>query len=147
LVTLEECFGKGLLRRVDPSGGKARESLRQARTWLAEAEQAFAAGVLRSALLAVYNGCFHAARAVLFRDGLREKSHYCIELYLDSYVREGHLEAGWIAVFGRMRSARHTDLYSFQPAPSREEVESAIRDGGKFVDRMELLLENTGPRG
>ena len=79
LFTLEECFGKALLRRVDPSTGKARESLRQARTWLAEAEQAFAAGVFRSALLAAYNAYFHAARAILFRDGLREKSHSCIE--------------------------------------------------------------------
>lgn len=26
---------------------------------------------------------FHSARAGLFRDGIREKSHYCIEIYPD----------------------------------------------------------------
>lgn len=146
MITLEECYGKGLLRKVDPSTGKARDSLRQARTWLQEAGQAFAAGALRSALLAVYNGYFHAARAILFRDGVREKSHYCIELYLGSYVSGGLLEAEWIAMFGRMRNARHTDQYSFHPAPSREEVESAIKGGGRFIDRMEHLLEESPPR-
>jgi uncharacterized protein (UPF0332 family) len=147
LVTLEECFGKGLLRKVQPSAAKARESLRQARVWQEEAGKAFGAGVLRSALLAVYNGYFHAARAILFRDGFREKSHYCIELYLGTYVKGGFLEADWIAMFGRMRDARHTDQYSFHPAPSADEVRQAIRGGKEFIERIERLLEETRAPG
>jgi len=145
LTSLEECHAKDLLRRVEPSLAKARRSLEQSRVWQEEAKKALAAGAYRSALISCYNAFFHAARAILYRDGVREKSHLCVELYLGGYAIKGDLEASWIAQFSRMRSARHMDLYSFSAAPSREEVESAVRDAHAFLARMEKLLGETGP--
>jgi len=78
---------------------------------------------------------------VLFRDGVREKSHYCVGVYLEKYVDEGVLEEDWVLIFDRIRSVRHTDQYSFRTHPSKEEVDSGIDIAGKFVDRMEKLLE------
>ncbi|MCX9010808.1 MAG: hypothetical protein OIN66_06765 [Candidatus Methanoperedens sp.] len=54
------------------------------------------------------------------------------------------LEEEWVLIFDRMRSVRHTDQYSFQTHPSKEEVESGIDTAGKFVDRIESLLNETG---
>ena len=144
LNSLDECYRKELLRRVEPSLEKARRSLQQSRVWQDEARKSLAAGAFRSAMVSSYNGYFHAARAILYRDGLREKSHLCIELYLSSYVTKGVLEPPWIAQFSRMRSARHMDLYSFTAAPSREEVESALRGAEAFLTRIEALLAATG---
>jgi uncharacterized protein (UPF0332 family) len=144
LNSLDECYRKELLRRVEPSLEKARRSLQQSRVWQDEARKSLAAGAFRSAMVSSYNGYFHAARAILYRDGLREKSHLCIELYLSSYVTKGVLEPPWIAQFSRMRSARHMDLYSFTAAPSREEVESALRGAEAFLARIEALLAATG---
>ena len=81
---------------------------------------------------------------MLFRDGVREKSHYCLGVYLGKYVEQGFLEEEWVLIFDRMRSVRHTDQYSFQMHPSKEEVESGIDIAGKFVDRMEKLVNKTG---
>ncbi|MDD4446734.1 MAG: HEPN domain-containing protein [Methanothrix sp.] len=50
---------------------------------------------MRSAISSAYLAVFHSARAVLFRDGVREKSHYCIGLYLQRYVEDGTLEEDW----------------------------------------------------
>jgi uncharacterized protein (UPF0332 family) len=97
-------------------------------------------------MVACYNACFHAARAILYRDGLREKSHLCIELYLGSYAARGMLEPAWVAQFSRMRSARHMDLYAFSASPSREEVESAVGGTLAFINRMEQLLGESGSR-
>jgi uncharacterized protein (UPF0332 family) len=144
LNSLDECYRKELLRRVEPSLEKARRSLQQSRVWQDEARKSLAAGAFRSAMVSSYNGYFHAARAILYRDGLREKGHLCIELYLSSYVTKGVLEPPWIAQFSRMRSARHMDLYSFTAAPSREEVESALRGAEAFLARIEALLAATG---
>ncbi len=144
MTSLEECYAKDLLRRVEPSPAKAKRSLDQSRAWHEEAEKAQAAGAYRSALISSYNAFFHAARAILYRDGLREKSHICVELYLGSYVARGALEPAWIAQFSRMRSARHADQYSFSAAPSREEVESAVQGSQAFIARMERLLAETG---
>ena len=142
-MNLEDCFKKNLLRKTDPSAAKANRSLEQARVWVDEAKQTLDAGAYRSGLMAVYMGYFHAARSVLFRDGLREKSHICIELYLEEYVRRGRLEEEWTLLYHRLRSARHLDQYSFGATPTEDEVEYAIGHAEAFIDRIERLLRET----
>lgn len=141
---IEDCFRQGLLRRVEPSLTKSKESMAEAREWLSEARKNVDAEAYKSAISSLYLAIFHSARAVLFRDGVREKSHYCVGVYLEKYVEQGVLEEDWILIFDRMRSVRHTDQYSFQVHPSKEEVESGIDIAGKFVNRMEKLLNETG---
>lgn len=138
---MEDCFKKGLLRRVEPSLTKSKDSITEAREWLSEAMKNKASEAYKSAISSLYLAIFHSARAVLFRDGVREKSHYCVGVYLEKYVDEGVLEEDWVLIFDRIRSIRHTDQYSFQTHPSKEEVDSGIDIAGKFVDRMEKLLE------
>ena len=139
-----DCFRQGLLRRVEPSLTKSKESISEAREWLSEARKNMAADAYKSAISSLYLAIFHSARAVLFRDGVREKSHYCVGVYLEKYVEQGVLEEDWVLIYDRMRSVRHTDQYSFQMHPSKEEVESGIDISGKFVNRMETLLSGTG---
>jgi len=138
---IDKCFKQGLLRRVEPSAVKSTESLAQAREWLSEAEKNIGVETYKSALASIYLAFFHAARAVLFRDGVREKSHYCVGIYLEKYVQQGVLEEEWVMIFDRMRSARHTDQYSFQVHPSSEEVESAFKTAKRFIKRMERLIK------
>jgi len=137
----DDCFGRGLLRRVDPSDEKARLSLAQAGEWADEAAKALAIGVVRSAMSAVYMAYFHAARAVLFRDGVREKSHYCIGLYLETYVANGTLEEEWVALFDHIRGLRQTDQYNLAASPTEEETTSALEGAGRFIARMERLVK------
>ena len=95
----------------------------------------------------VYLAVIHSVRAVLFRDGVREKSHYCIGLYLQKYVEEGTLEEEWPMLFDRIRSVRHADQYSFMAKPSEEEVQSGIDLAERFIERMERLLRETKEKG
>ncbi|MGA2913270.1 MAG: HEPN domain-containing protein [Methanoregula sp.] len=141
LTRLEECYERGLLRKVAASNEKAIQSLAQALEWVNEAGYDCDAGSLRSALMAAYMGYFHAARAVLFRDGVREKSHYCIGVYLESYRERGMLEDEWVLQFDRMRGLRQDDQYRLDARPTLEEVRQAVADAGKFIQRIELLLK------
>jgi len=50
LKNIDDCFERGLLRRVEPSGIKCIQSLRQARDWHSEAEKNLEAGASRSAV-------------------------------------------------------------------------------------------------
>jgi uncharacterized protein (UPF0332 family) len=84
-------------------GRKANLSLAQAREWITEAGRDCEIDALRSALIAVYMGYFYAARALLYRDGIREKSHYCIGVYLESYHKKGLLEDEWVLQFDHLR--------------------------------------------
>jgi uncharacterized protein (UPF0332 family) len=122
---------------------KSEQSLHQARDWLSEAEKNLEAEALRSAISSAYLAVFHSARAVLFRDGVREKSHYCIGLYLQKYVEDGSLEEEWTMLFDRIRSVRHADQYSFMALPTEEEVQASIDLAERFIERMERLLKET----
>jgi uncharacterized protein (UPF0332 family) len=114
--------------------------LHQAREWLSEAEKNLQAEALRSAISSAYLAVFHSARAVLFRDGVREKSHYCIGLYLQRYVEDGTLEEDWPMLFDRIRSVHHADQYSFIALPTVNEVQAGIDLAERFTERMEKLL-------
>lgn len=142
---MERCFEQGLLLKVEPSKRKSELSIKQAKEWLGEASKNLKSGTYRSAQLSIYLAFFHAARAVLFRDGVREKNHYCIGVYLEKYIHEGFLEEKWVMLFHRMRSIRHTEHYSLQVSPSPEEVESGLKSGEKFVRRIEKLLDESKP--
>jgi uncharacterized protein (UPF0332 family) len=109
LKSIDECFERGLLRKVEPSRIKSQQSLQLATEWLHEAEASFEAKAYRSALSSAYLAAFHSACAALFRDGVREKSHYCIGLYLQAYVENDELEEEWPMLFDRIRSIRHSD--------------------------------------
>jgi uncharacterized protein (UPF0332 family) len=143
LKNIDDCFERGLLRRVESSRTKSEQSLLQARDWLFEAEKNLEAEALRSAISSAYLAVFHSARAVLFRDGVREKSHYCIGLYMQRYVDDGILEEDWPMLFDRIRSVRHADQYSFSAMPTVEEVQASIDLAERFIERMERLLKET----
>lgn len=132
-----------MLRRVAPSVEKANESLNLAASYLDEARQVAGLGARRISLTGAYMAWFHAARAVLFRDGIREKSHYCIELYLNRYAQSGDLEEEWVLMFSRMRTQRHENQYSFGPAPTAAEVLAAVEHAGQFIERIRRLLSET----
>jgi len=141
LTKLDECFEEGKLQPVLPSEKKAHESLRASRENLNEAQEALKNGILRATTNSCYVAIFHAARALLFRDGIREKSHFCLEQYLNTFVTSGKLEPKWITFFSSMRDKRDTNQYGFQPPANREEIEIFVHLAAQFVDRMECLLD------
>lgn len=94
------CVDKGLLRKIPASKEKGSRSLEKAEKWLKEAEKTLKSGAFNSSALASYLAMFHSARAILFVDGYREKSHACIARYLEEkYVRPGKLEKKWVKLF------------------------------------------------
>lgn len=88
LSELEKCFEKGLIRKTLQSKEKALKSILKARKWLYEAKKNFKFKLFDSCLVSSYSAMFHAARALLLKDGFREKSHYCLARYVEEkYVK------------------------------------------------------------
>jgi uncharacterized protein (UPF0332 family) len=141
LFDYNECLEKGLIKKTAPSKDKAKQSLVAAGKWLEEAKLNASGRALRSSLLSAYLAIFHAARAILFYDGYREKSHACIALYLQAnYVKKGLLEPKWVEMLDHLREIRHTDQYSFNFAATAEEVEESLEKSRAFVFRIKKLL-------
>jgi uncharacterized protein (UPF0332 family) len=83
----------------------------------------------------------HAARTVLFLDGVREKSHACVGRYLEErYAKKGTLEKEWVQLFDHHRQVRHDDQYDLSFFSTDEDAEQAARSAGRFLKRMGALL-------
>jgi len=130
-----------LLRRVPKSGQKAKESIKAAQTWLEEAKNDLKAESFRSCILASYLAMFHAARAVLFADGFREKSHFAVARYLeDRYANKRLLEDKWIKLLDHYREMRHSDQHSTSFFASEDEVRNSLHSAETFLQRIRELL-------
>jgi len=141
LNDFEDCLRRGLLRRITPSKDKAESSMKKAEKWLYEAERNLNSGSYDSCLITSYLAMFHAARAILFKDGWREKSHYCISRYLEEkYVKTGRLEREWVDLLDRLRELRHEDQYDVTYFATEEEAREALNVAFEFVERMEKIL-------
>jgi len=89
----KDCIKESLLKKVPPSEDKALKSVQKAEKWLSESHKALNSDAFDSSVLASYMVFFHSARAILFFDGFREKSHFCVARYLEElYVKTGKLE-------------------------------------------------------
>lgn len=138
----EDCMREGLLRNIPPSKEKADGSIRAADKWLEEAEKNMNSGAFNSSVLSSYLAMFHAARAVLFLDGFREKSHYCIARYLEEkYAKKNLLEIKWIELLDHYRELRHDSQYDVSFFTSKNEAGTALETAKHFINRMKALLE------
>lgn len=138
-----DCMREGLLRKIPSSKDKATQSLKKAREWLKEAENSLKGDAFNSSILASYMVMFHAARAILFLDGFREKSHACVARYLEEkYVKTGKLDKKWVELLDHNREIRHNDQYDLSFFSTKEEAENALKSANDFFAAMEILFKN-----
>lgn len=138
-----DCVNGGLLRKIPPSKDKALKSIAKAGKWLNEAESTFKGSAFNSSVLDSYMVIFHAARAILFFDGWREKSHACVARYLEEkYVKTGKLEKKWVELLDLHREIRHDDQYDLSFFSTKEDAEKALKSAKEFLERIKKLLSS-----
>lgn len=138
-----DCMRKGLLRRIPPSKDKAAQSLKKAQEWLKEAENSLKGGAFGSSILASYMTMFHAARAILFFDGFREKSHACVARYLEEkHVKAGKLDKKWVELLDHSREVRHNDQYDISFFSTKEDADNALKSASDFITAMKSLFKS-----
>jgi len=141
-VAYRRCLKKGQISRIPPSKEKAEESIKTAKHWLDEAKKNLESGALNSCIISAYLAMFHSARSVLFQDGFRERSHFCVARYLEEvYTNQNKLDRGWIDLLDHYREIRHDDQYSFSFTTSDAEAKEAIDDADRFIQRIVSLLK------
>jgi len=144
----KECLKQGLLKEIPPSAENAERSMGTAKEWLGEAQRNLEARAYNSCILSSYTAMFHSARAILFFDGFRERSHACVARYLEAkYVRAGLLEQSWVNLLDRCRDLRHEDQYSIVKRSDDTEAEDTLRTAEEFVNQIEKLLGNIRKKG
>lgn len=137
------CIEKGLIRKIPASEDNTIRSINKAKSWLKEAEKSFQGEAYDSSVLSSYLAMFHSARAILFFDGYREKSHECVARYLEEqYVSKKKLEKKWVDLLDHHREIRHDDQYDLSFFSSDEEAKEALESARHFLQRMKHLLDS-----
>jgi uncharacterized protein (UPF0332 family) len=132
-----------MLRKVRPDKLKSQFSLKVSAEKLTEAKKLLEAGFLDSALLYAYTSMFHSGRALLFKDGISEKSHYCLIKYLsEEYVKKGRLSAKLITAMDSFRSSRHDTMYGLTATKSKpQDVTLAVDIAQQMLNEITNLFK------
>src|SRR3989344_365551 len=139
-MNVDECFDKGLLKRDKPDKDKAIRSIEMAAFKLDKARNLFDKEVFDMALINAYISMFHAGRALLFKDGVREKSHYGLYIYLSEKYSD-KLEQRFLNELNALRLERHEVFYGLDKDEVDEvEAESAIETAGSFLKSVKTLI-------
>jgi len=86
---------------------------------------------------------FHAARAVLFRDGIIEKSYVCLAEYLrQEYSKKGLISEGYVNSLDRMRTDRHEAIYGLETSVTKTLADHAINQCREFIGAAKKLISN-----
>ena len=89
----EECLKKRKIVNFPRARRLASKELSSARQDLEEASDRLAHGKWKYATINAYYSIFHAARALLYFSGFRERSHHCLAVALEAlYVQRKQLD-------------------------------------------------------
>jgi len=142
-MRVNDCFEKRLLRKDKPDMLKVKMALEMAEQKRERALELFENSFFEESIVASYTAMFHAARALLFKDGIIERSHACVIAYLrEKYIKNlGHDRVGWLDTY---RLERHESFYGLESSRFNQlEAKDALDKSEKFVQSIKDVIDNT----
>lgn len=132
-----DCFKEGLLRKTKPSKQFAIKSLDTSSSYIEDGKDNLKMKNYNLVIFCSYTAMFHAARALLFRDGIKERSHICVV----SYMRETYPNLKRLAnQLDTYRRNRHNTLYALDMLISDDEAHQAIKDAELFYEQITNII-------
>lgn len=139
----QDCLNKRLLRRDKPDNQKAIRALEIAKERLLDAEISFGAEIHSAAILLSYASMFHASRALLFKDGFTEKSHYClIEFVREKYIKTGLINSRFSYLLNNAREERHEVLYGLEKTETKQDAEHIVKTAKEYLQEVTKIIKS-----
>ncbi|MDD2665525.1 MAG: HEPN domain-containing protein [Methanocellales archaeon] len=136
-MNLDDCFSQGLLRKINPDMENARRSIEISKEYLEKAMKNEGIECYDVAVILCYTSMFHAARSILFRDGIKERSHVCIPLYIQSRYPELERYAN---ILDSYREFRHRIMYRLGISIDKNDADEAIKSAEEFLSQTKELI-------
>lgn len=134
----EDCEKKGLIRPHSFSRDTILKEIDNARRHLENSERNYEFDMMDVSIVSSYTAMFHAARALLFKDGFKERSHIC----LIAFLRERYPELmEYTNVFDIFRRNRHESLYGIDYEPMENDAKAGMEYAKAFIEKVSDLIE------
>ncbi len=108
---IEDYIRDGYLQRVPIDKELANKEVKEAEYDLSRAENALEEEDFKWAIVKSYYSMFHAARALLFSIGLKERRHFVIAVVLEELNKQGKMGGRFVTDFSAAMSAREDADY------------------------------------
>ena len=140
IKTVEDCFKFRILRKINPDLEKSKKSIEIVNERLKQAKKAIKVELYQFAVLESYMAMFHASRALLYKDGIQEKNHYAVYIYLkEKYSNK--IPVHILNLLNIHRTERHETMYGLDYKPGKEDAETSLEDAELFVSEIKKVLK------
>jgi uncharacterized protein (UPF0332 family) len=121
-MSLEDCLEKKLIRKANTSQ-RIDSSLKIAEHFLERAKGSFKINYYDTSYLMAYNSLFHSARALLFKKGYVERSHFCLIIFLKKEYKDNEDLVKYLNFLNLYRSFRESIQYSGDLCSKEDSIE------------------------
>ena len=140
LPEFDDCLKRGKIVRFPAAMKLASKELDVARGDLKTSQKSLKQKGYKWATVQAYYAMFHAARTLLYHQGYREKSHYCLILAMKSfYVSKGVLEMRLVESLQMAKALREGADY--ENTFDAESAKALVAQAQEFVQVAEGVLE------
>ena len=140
LSEVDDCFEKGLLKKTFKSKKLALQDIMQAEFFLNESFDLINLKKKEMAAIAMYNAAFHAARALLYLVGVKEKSHYCLQKYFEEKFHKELLSTEDLALFDLLRGIRQEVQYNVIKIKFEENLTKLYNKTEDFIEKIKNYI-------
>src|SRR3989344_1498410 len=134
-MSLDECFRKGMLKRVRPDKDEIDNSLGRSKHFIGRASGNMKQKYFDVAFLMAYNSMFQSCKALLFIKGVKERSHYCmIEFVRKEFVSNEKITS-LAKALDSYRLARHAIQYEGESC-DEDDAKSIIQDAKDLLENV-----------
>lgn len=136
----KNCLDKKRLYKSDDAKVLATKELKSAGDDLGDAKFSFSKQRYKWATIQAYYAMFHAARALLYFRGYRERSHHCVVVGIEHlFGREKLLDMKWVRALKNAMSLREDADYANEY--SQEGAQASIDNAERFIKEAEKILK------
>ena len=137
-MKIEECLKKGFLKKIKVEKGLIEKELKESEKDLNDAKASFKMRKFKWSIIQSYYSMFHAARAILFSLGFKERRHFAIAVVLEDLVKKKKLESRFVNDFKAGVFTREEADYEAEY--SQERAKSLFKIAEEFNKRMRDIL-------
>ena len=129
------------MKKIKPNLNYSKQSIKQAEHFLTESNELIDHNIKDMAFIALYNASFHAARALLFKDGIKERSHYCVNKYIEEKYQEKELiTLRQAIILDSLREKRNVVQYSIEQPEITENLDEIYNEVEEFIERVKEII-------
>ena len=135
----KQCLESGKIVPFARGKNLVKKELSVAKSDLSDAKAGYEHQRYKWSTIQAYYAMFHAARALIYSRGYREKSHYCLAVALRAlFVEEGQVESQFVRDFLNAMSLRQSADY--EAKFSADGAKAVIASAERFIEKAATVL-------